>query len=271
MKKVAIQGFSGSYHEIAANQYFGSDIQLVTCDSFINLFKSLDAGLADVAVMAIENTIAGPIIFNYSLLRNSDYSIVGETFLRIQHCLMALDGQTIDDIKEVHSHPMALNQCVRFFAGYPNLKLVEAVDTGLMAEEIAKHNIKGRAAIAGEGAAKIFGLPILKRNIEDSEKNFTRFLVLEKTTNPVASANKSTISFGLTHEIGGLHKVFSVFSEHKINVMSLQSTPYVGNAWQYLFHLDIEFDDAQSYQKAIDWLRNFTFNFKILGEYRKGI
>lgn len=270
MKKIAIQGFSGSYHEIAAKQYFKSEIALEMCDSFINLFKSLDAGRADMAVMAIENTIAGPIIFNYSLLRHSNYTIVGETFLRIEHCLMALEGQSIEDIKEVHSHPMALNQCVRFFSGYPHIKLVEAVDTGLMAEEIAKNKILGRAAIAGIGAAKIFGLHILKKNIEDSEKNFTRFLVLDKYNKNI-TYNKSTISFGLTHEIGGLHKIFSIFMDYKINVMSLQSTPYVGNEWQYLFHVDIEYNNIETYKKAILEVQKATFNFKILGEYSKGI
>ncbi len=271
MKKIAIQGFKGSYHEIAAKQYFGTEIHLVERDSFINLFKSLDDGSADMAVMAIENTIAGPIIFNYSLLSNSPYSIVGETFLRIEHCLMALDGQSLDDIHEVHSHPMALNQCIRFFANYPHIKLVEAVDTGLMAQEIANLQIKGRAAIAGVGAAKSFNLSILKHNIEDNTKNFTRFLILEKNKIKIPNANKATISFGIAHEIGGLHRVFSMFSENNINVMSLQSTPFVGNAWEYVFHLDIAFDNDTHFQKSKQWLQNNTINFKILGEYVNGI
>lgn len=274
--KVAIQGFAGSYHEIAANQYFGAEIELVMCDSFINLFKKLDTKQADCAVMAIENTIAGTILFNYSLLRNSVYKITGETFLRIEHCLMGLDNQSIDDITEVHSHPMALNQCTRFFAGYPNIKLVEAVDTGLMAEQIANEKIKGRAAIAGVGAASKFGLHIFKKNIEDSERNFTRFLVLEnnadsKSTIENFKFNKATISFGLTHEVGGLSKILNILATEKINVMSLQSTPYVGNAWEYLFHLDIEFSDYLAYQKAIETIKKQTLHFSIMGEYKKGI
>lgn len=269
--KVAIQGFAGSYHEIAAHQYFGSDIELVMCDSFINLFKALDTKQADCAVMAIENTIAGTILFNYSLLRNSSYKITGETFLRIEHCLMGLDNQTIEEISEVRSHPMALNQCTRFFAGYPHIKLVEAVDTGLMAEQIANEKVKGRAAIAGVGAAQKFELHIFKKNIEDSEKNFTRFLILNCQDSKTETINKATISFGLTHEIGGLSKILSMLAENNINVMSLQSTPYVGNAWEYLFHVDIEFDSLDDYKSAITLIKNQTLHFSVMGEYKKGI
>lgn len=273
---VAIQGFTGSYHEIAAQQYFGKNIQLVMCDSFINLFKSLDTKQADCAVMAIENTIAGTILFNYSLLRNSVYKITGETFLRIEHCLMGLENQTIDQITEVHSHPMALNQCTRFFAGFPHIKLVEAVDTGLMANQIATQKIKGRAAVAGTKAAEKFGLQIFKKNIEDSERNFTRFLIIEneeysKNKFENRTANKATISFGLAHEVGGLSKILTILATKNINVMSLQSTPYVGNAWEYLFHLDLEFSDYLNYKNAIENIKNQTLHFSIMGEYKKGI
>lgn len=275
--KVAIQGFTGSFHAIATEKYFGAPQELVMCDSFVNLFKALDSGEADFAVMAIENTIAGTIIFNYSLLRNSPYQIIGETFLRIEHCLLALPGQNIGDIQEVRSHPMALMQCIKFFSENPKIKLVEAIDTAYMAELIAKERSLGIAAIAGEGVATKFGLQILKKNIEDSERNFTRFLVLSKNENRVkldnlnARINKATISFSLVHEIGGLSKVMQIFSTNRINVMTLNSTPFVGSEWEYFFNTDILFENYTDYQNAIFELKSVTKAIKILGEYENGI
>ena len=243
MLNVAIQGFTGSYHAIAAEKIFGSNHHLVMCDSFVNLFKKLESGEANCAIMAIENTIAGTILFNYSLLRNSRYKIFGETFLRIEHCLLALKGQTIDDIAEVRSHPMALMQCVNFFSDKPQIKLVEDIDTAYVAEVISKKQSKGIAAIAGEGAAAKFDLQILKKGIEDSERNFTRFLIiapenfdLGKYQSTDEIPNKATICFSLPHQIGGLSKVMNIFVENQLNVTAFQSTPYVGNAWEYFFH-----------------------------------
>jgi prephenate dehydratase len=275
--KVAIQGFTGSFHAIATEKYFGAPQELVMCDSFVNLFKALDSGEADCAVMAIENTIAGTILFNYSLLRNSRYQIIGETFLRIEHCLLSLPGQSIEDITEVRSHPMALMQCIKFFGENPTIKLVEAIDTAYMAELIAKENTKGVAAIAGEGVAEKFGLQILKRNIEDSHRNFTRFLVLSNETNKnkisanSVLANKATLSFSLAHEIGGLSKVMNVLATNNINVMTFTSTPYVGSEWEYFFHTDILFDNVGDYAKAIVELKEITKSLKVLGEYKNGI
>ncbi len=274
--KVAIQGFTGSFHAIATEKYFGAPQDLVMCDSFPNLFKALDSGEADCAVMAIENTIAGTILFNYSLLRNSKYKIVGETFLRIEHCLLALPGQTIEDISEVRSHPMALMQCMKFFSENPKVKLVEAIDTAYMAELIARDKTKGIAAIAGEGVADKFGLQILKKNIEDSERNFTRFLVIVNPKNTIFSmqklkANKASLSFNLLHQIGGLRQVMNILAEHKINVMTFTSTPYVGSEWEYFFHTDIMFNDYNNYADAIDELKKATNSINILGEYQNGI
>ncbi|MFN0049743.1 MAG: prephenate dehydratase [Cytophagales bacterium] len=275
--KVAIQGFTGSFHAIATEKYFGASQELVMCNSFVNLFKALDNGEADCAVMAIENTIAGTILFNYSLLRNSRYQIIGETFLRIEHCLLALPNQSIEDITEVRSHPMALMQCIKFFGENPSIRLVEAIDTAYMAELIAKESTKGVAAIAGEGVAEKFGLQILKRNIEDSHRNFTRFLVLSDETNKNkirannVRVNKATLSFSLAHEIGGLSKVMNIFAINNMNVMTFTSTPYVGSEWEYFFHTDILFDNVSDYKKAIAELKEITKSIKVLGEYENGI
>ena len=272
--RIAIQGFTGSFHAIAAEKYFGSGHELIMCDSFPNLFKSLNLGEADCAVMAIENTIAGTILFNYALLRNSPFTITGETFLRIEHCLLALPGQGINDIKEVRSHPMALMQCMQFFSKYPHIKLIEDIDTAYMAELIAKNETQGVAAIAGEGVAKRFGLQILKYNIEDSERNFTRFLIIENRNSGQINEktiNKASICFSLPHQIGALKNVITELTERKINIMTFQSTPYVGNEWEYFFYTDIEFDEYNLYKSAIKNLEPLTINLKILGQYKKGI
>lgn len=273
--KVAIQGFTGSFHAIATDKYFGAGQELIMCDSFPNLFKALDQNQADCAIMAIENTIAGTILFNYSLLRNSPYKIVGETFLRIEHCLLALKGQTIEDIAEVKSHPMALMQCMDFFRTNPKIKLIEAIDTAYMAELIAKDQTKGVAAIAGEGVAKTFDLQILKKNIEDSERNFTRFLVIAKDDFKLekqnSNINKATITFSLPHKVGGLKQVMNILADHDLNVMTFTSSPYVGNEWEYFFNTDIEFSDYLNYKNAIKELEKATHSLKILGEYNKGI
>ena len=274
MDKVAIQGFTGSFHAIATEKYFGPSHQLVMCDSFPNLFKSLGNGGADCAVIAIENTIAGTILFNYSLLLNSPYSIMGETSLRIEHCLLALKGQSIEDIKEVRSHPMALMQCMRFFSGRPEIKLVEDIDTAYVAELIAKNQTKGVAAIAGEGVAEKFGLEILKRNIEDSEKNFTRFLIIKKIDKDsleIEGANKASIWFRINHEVGSLRNILNCMAKRNINITSLQSTPFVGNEWEYNFHMDAEFTDILNWKELLNEMKAFTKHLSLLGVYKKGI
>lgn len=271
--KIAIQGFTGSFHAMAAQKYFGSGHELVMCDSFFNLFKALRIGEADAAVMAIENTIAGTILFNYTLLKESNCYIGGETYLRIEHALLALPGQTIADIKEVRSHPMALMQCMRFFANHAHIKLVEDKDTALMAEQIAQRQSIGIAAIADKSVAPLFGLEVLQQNIEDSAHNYTRFLILNKDKDHRMQGqfNKATLSFSLTHEIGSLSHVLKVFSDHKLNLATIQSTPYVGNAWEYFFHTDIEFEDMTTFEAAIHKVRQYTTSFRILGMYNKGI
>lgn len=275
--KIAIQGFTGSYHAMAAEKIFGRGYELVMCDSFVNLFKTLEKKEAHGAIMAIENTIAGTILFNYALLRNSAFVIVAETFLRVEHCLMALPGQTIYDIKEVRSHPMALMQCHAFLGMYPHIKLVEDVDTAYVAEKMAEQHTLGVAAIAGEGAAQKFGLQILEKNIEDSERNFTRFFVLAPKSAPerlglaVTSPNKATLCFSLPHQKGALNQVLTLFAHQGINVMALNSTPYVGNAWEYFFYVDIEFEALAQYRAVAEKLGQCTLTWQPLGIYAKGI
>jgi len=275
--KVAIQGFTGSFHAIATEKYFGFGQELVMCDSFPNLFKALNNRDADCAVMAIENTIAGTILFNYSLLRNSPYKIVGETFLRIEHCLLALPNQTIEDIKEVRSHPMALMQCMRFFSGRPEIRLLEDIDTAYMAELIAKNQTKGVAAVAGQGVAEKFGLQILKKNIEDSEQNFTRFLVIAKQEDAKPNQvfdqdkkpklNKATLSFTLAHKLGALKEVTEILYNNHVNILTIQSTPLTGNQWEYIFYVDVEFQNIEDYTKTIHGLNRITPGLNEMGKY----
>ncbi|MDX2188947.1 MAG: prephenate dehydratase domain-containing protein [Bacteroidota bacterium] len=269
MTKVAIQGFTGSFHAIAAEKMLGSDIELVMCDSFPNLFKALDLGQADYAVMAIENTIAGSILFNYSLLHQyQGLRIIAETSLKIEHFLMGLNGQELENIKEVRSHPMAIMQCMRFFRSYPEIRLVEDIDTAYMAQLISEKQTRGVAAIAGKNVAERFDLKILKANIEDSDRNFTRFLVLKKTiTNTESGTNKATVSFSIPNEKGQLKKLMDLFLTKNVNIANIQSLPIVGKEWNYRFFCDLE------YSMTVSEMESFLFDNHIQshGHYIKGI
>ncbi|MDX2197312.1 MAG: prephenate dehydratase domain-containing protein [Cytophagales bacterium] len=269
--RVAIQGYEGSFHALAAQKYFGHMPDLVMCESFPALFKALNTGHADKAVMAIENTIAGTILFNYSLLRNSDYVIRGETALRIEHMLMALPGQTIHDILEVRTHPVALMQCMAFFQQYPHIKLVEDIDTALMAKYIADNNKSGVAAIAGSGVASQYNLEIIQKNIEDSDQNFTRFLILDRQYNNIEEANKASICFNISHQKGSLLKVINLINELNINIMTLQTNPFTGKAWEYYFNIDITYEHVHMLDALMDKLGTCTTYYKLLGKYKQGL
>lgn len=270
-KKVAIQGFRASFHEIAAQKYFGENIKLQMCDTFKKQFNLLESNYSDYAVVAIENTVAGTIIPNYALLRESNTKVIGEVYLQIQQNLMALPNQTIEDLKEVHSHPMAILQCQEFFEDYPHIKLIESTDTALSAELIRKNNLKEVGAIASIRAAEIFSLEILKASIETNKKNFTRFLVIQKNNDiNVISPDKASICFHLSHKTGSLAQVLMSLSENKINLTKIQSLPLIGREWEYFFHLDLEFKDYSQYLNAIAEIKPDIHEFKILGEYKQG-
>ena len=273
-KRIAIQGGYGAFHEIAATYYFENEqIDIVPGITFKDLFQNLKSHQADFGIMAIENMVAGSIIPNYKLLKESNMKIIGEIYLRIKQNLVALPGQAIDSIKEVYSHPMAILQCQDFFEKYPSIKLIDSADTALSAKDIKENNLKGIGAIASDQAAKMYDLDILIESIESNKMNYTRFLILKDKNSEGATdktANKASLSFALAHKIGSLSKVLSIFSFFNINLTKIQSFPIIGKEWQYQFYADLEIDDYQTYQQALESAKPFLSELTILGEYKKG-
>ncbi len=273
-KRIAIQGGYGAFHEIAANKYFENEnIEIVPRNTFKDLFKALKQGQVDFGITAIENSIAGSILPNYTLLLESKLSIVGEIYLRIRQNLVALPGQTIKDIKEVRSHPMAILQCQKFFDDHPRITLIDSMDTALSAKDIADNKTFGAAAISSSQAATKYNLDIIAEGIETHKMNYTRFLIL-KGKNGISEIspdiNKASMTFALAHKIGGLSKVLSILSFYDINLAKVQSMPIVGKDWEYQFFVDIEIDNFTHYKQAIDAVKPFTRDLQIMGEYAKG-
>jgi prephenate dehydratase len=277
MKKVAIQGVSGAFHEIAARQYFeGEEIEILPCITFKDLFRALAADESLLGIIAIENTIAGSLLQNHNLLRESGCMIVGEHKLRIEHNLAALPGQRIEDIQEVHSHPIALMQCEDFIDEHRHMKAIESEDTALSAKEIADNKIPGRAAICSSLAAEKYGLEVIARGIETNKRNFTRFLMIaeptlaEEMTNGTL-LNKSSLVFTLPHEEGSLAKVLSILSFYHVNLTKIQSLPIIGREWEYQFYINLTFDDYTRYRQSLDAIRPLTKDFQLLGEYKAAV
>jgi prephenate dehydratase len=271
--RVAIQGFEASFHEVAARKFFhGTKVTLVFCESFPKLFEMLTTNKADYAVMAIENTLAGSLLQNYNLLREHNFDVVGEILLHIVQNLMALPGTKIEDISEVHSHPIAIAQVVPYFSQYPHIKLVESDDTALSAKEIADQSIKGRGAVASRHAARVFGLELLSESIETHKKNFTRFLVLANNVSKEyipTEMNKASLCFSLPHEEGSLASILAILSFYKINLTKIQSMPILGEEFEYFFYIDVTYPLYEKYKQAIQAIKPLTHNFKLLGEYKK--
>ena len=276
MKKVAIQGIAGSYHDIAARNYFeGEEIEIVGCNTFRDVVSVIKNDPDTIGLMAIENTIAGSLLQNHELIRESGLSIVGEYKLRISHSLVALPGSKIEDIVEVNSHPIALMQCADFLDTLPNAKVVEKGDTAMSARWISENNLKGHAAICGKQAAKIYNMEILAEGIETNKRNFTRFLVIADRWNVDdllrgVQKNKSSVVFALPHTSGSLSKVLSVLSFYDMNLSKIQSLPIIGREWEYLFYIDLTFTDYTRYKQALDAIIPLTKDFRILGEYAEG-
>jgi prephenate dehydratase len=274
VKRIAIQGGAGAFHEIAALHYFGSDnVEIVPSLTFKDLFQSLKHQHADYGIMAIENMVAGSILPNYNLLTQSNMKIIGEIYLRIIQNLVALPGQSINDITEVYSHPMAILQCQKFFEEYPHIRLIESFDTALSAKDIADNKRMGVGAISSSQAADKYGLEIMFDSIENNKMNYTRFLILTDKEEPVEYSepiNKASLQFSLAHEIGSLAKILSIFSFFNINLSKIQSLPIIGKEWEYFFYVDIEFSDYKIYQHSLDSIKPFTGELAILGEYSKG-
>lgn len=276
MKRIAIQGVEGSYHDMAAHRYFeDEEIELICCATFEELFEQMARDTKVIGMMAIENTIAGSLLHNYELLRESGLSIVGELKLRISHSIMCLPEDNWKDIKEVNSHPVALAQCRRWLTAHPSMKVVEAEDTAGSAEMISRLKMRGHAAICSKFAAPIYGMKILEEGIETNKHNFTRFLVMcdpwqaDELCNPTQS-NKSSIVFTLPHNEGSLSQVLSIFSFYRINLTKIQSLPIIGREWEYMFYVDLSYSDYMRYRQSIDAVRPLTKQFKILGEYKDG-
>ena len=271
-RKVAIQGVKGCFHEQAARQFYqdhGHIVpEIVECATFNGLYRSMDLGEADAAVMAIENTVSGGLLPNFELLRKYDRKIRGEVFLRIQQNLMALPGQTIEDIKEVRTHYMAINQTREFFKNYPWIRLVESEDTAKSAAEVAQLGLKGVGAVASELAAQLYGLEILAESIETYKQNFTRFLIFDDALEvDTTKVNKASMCFTLSHTPGSLAHVLTILSFYGMNLTRIQSLPIPGQEWQYFFYVDIKFDDQLRYEQALAAVRPLMEDLNILGEY----
>lgn len=278
MKKVAIQGTLGSYHDIAAHKYFeGEEIELICCSSFEEVFVAVRKDTRTIGMLAIENTIAGSLLYNNELLRQSGAKIVGECKLRISHSFVCLPEEDWDDITEVNSHPIALMQCREFLGQHPKIKVVEAEDTALSAELIKTKSLNGHAAICSRAAAELYGMKVLQEGIETNKHNFTRFLVVadpwqvgELNRCRDKDINKASMVFTLPHAEGSLSQVLSILSFYSINLTKIQSLPIIGREWEYQFYVDVVFDNVLRYKQSITAITPLTKELKILGEYEDG-
>lgn len=275
MKRITIQGEPGCFHEAAARKYFeGEEIETIPCETFPSMFEFLNNDASLIGILAIENTIAGSLLQNHELLRKSNLAIVGEYKMHISHVLAAMPGQTINDLNEVHSHPMALLQCEQFLQQHSNLKIVEQNDTAGSAQNIATSKLHRVGAICGEYAAKLYGLNILAKDIQTNKRNSTRFLII---ADPLEAPylikhdkiNKASLVFTLPHTQGSLSKILTIFSFYDINLSKIQSLPIIGREWEYRFYINLTFNDYVRYRQSIDAVRPLINEFKILGEYNE--
>ncbi len=275
-RKVAIQGYSGCFHEEAARRFYSSvgedSLQIVECDTFGGLYDAIDRGEADAAVMAIENTVSGGLIPNFDLLRRNPQKIKGEVFLRIEQNLMALPGQRLEDIREVRTHYMAINQTREFFKAWPLIRLVESEDTAKSAAQVAREGLAGVGAVASKLAAELYGLEILAPGIETYKQNFTRFLIMDDSLEvPQSKIDKASLCFTLPHTPGSLAHILTILSFYEMNLTRIQSLPIPGRQWQYFFYADIKFDTYERYQQALAAVRPLIEEFQILGEYHSAL
>lgn len=272
--RVCIQGVPGAFHEIASRYCFSNvELDIVPAHTFEELIEAVeDATRVDAALMAIENTLAGSIMNNYKLLNESNVKIIGEVYLRIKQNLLVLPGQKIEDLKEVHSHPMAIAQCWEYFRRHPHIRLVETEDTALSAKNVRDNNLKDVGAIASTLAAELYDLEVLAPSIETNKKNHTRFLVLQRADRvaPELEADKVSLCFAVDHEVGSLYKVLAVLAAYNVNLTKIQSAPIIGRPWEYLFFLDFVTEGAVSHRQAIEAILPLTHNLRVLGVYRKG-
>lgn len=269
---IAIQGIQGSFHHQVAKEYFGDEVAVKSCDSFPKLMQTLSKDKIHQGIMAIENSIAGSILPNYALIDENKVHIIGEHYIPIHMNLMALPGQSIEDILEVRSHPIALLQCKNFFEKYPNIKLVEDTDTADVARQISEKKLEGIAAVASRTAASIFGLEILAEGIHTVKNNATRFLILSANGDVVEKPeiNKASLKFELDQEHGNLASVLNILNDCNLKLAKIQSLPIIESPWKYAFFIDVTFESYSEYQKAKEILEVITEGLKILGEYKNG-
>ena len=268
--KIGIQGIKGSFHHQVVQEYFGADVEVDECMSFEELVSGLVIGKTDEAVMAIENSIAGPIIPNYALIDKYNLHIIGEHYLTIHQNMMALAGQTVEDILEVHSHPMALLQCMDFLKRYPNIKIVEDKDTAETARRIQLNQLKGIAAIGSKAAAEMYDLEIIAPEIQTIKLNMTRFVIINKNDLFVDKneINRASLKFELNHKRGSLATILNVMSDCQLNLTKIQSLPKIETPWKYSFFVDVTFENYADFAKAKSLMEIMADYFKVLGEYK---
>lgn len=271
MKRIAVQGIAGSFHEDAARKYFDEEIEVVECKSFTSVCELVDSDKVDFAVMAIENSIAGSLLQNYSLIRDYHLRIIGEIYIHIQMNLMVLPGVKKKEIKEIYSHPVSFLQCNEYLEKYfPNAERKELGDNAKVAKIISDGKIDYAAAISNIRSSELYGLQILDKGIESNKKNYTRFWILSKHGNSTEGTNKASICFEVGHFYGALARVLNIFAENKINLNKIQSVPIIGKPNEYTIHVDIEWENAENYDKAIHQVLKSASSLSILGEYTRG-
>lgn len=268
--KISIQGIKGAFHEEAARNYFNKDLIIVPNITFEEVISSVISEAADFGVVAIENTLSGTIHSNLNLISQSGLKITGEEYLSIHQNLIALPGTKMEDIEQVFSHYMALNQCRKFFQKYPQIKLIESKDTALSIQTIANNKLKNVAAIGSKLAADYYGLEIIFRNIETHQKNYTRFLILDKNIN-TQNFNKASLSFTLPHRKGSLANILNIIAFNELNLTKIESVPIIGEPWHYLFYVDIQLNNPELYFQMLNTVKTLTGNLTILGQYKSGI
>ncbi|HYG39307.1 MAG TPA: prephenate dehydratase [Cytophagales bacterium] len=269
--KIGIQGVRGSFHDMAAREYFNNGVELVECNSFRKLCDSLSKGTSDFAVMAIENSIAGSILPNYALLESYKFKIIGEIYQKIVMNLLTLPGQRIEDLTTVKSHPMALLQCTNFITQNPQIEIKEANDTAESAKEIQENKQYGVGAIAPKLAAELYGLQILEEGIEDNKRNFTRFLILSRQQNePSHSSDKASVNFRLPDKPGSLADILQCIQANKINLTKIQSMPIIGKPYEYSFHVDMIWDDDKDFERLMIEMKELVSGLIIFGKYKQG-
>jgi len=271
MKKIAIQGIAGSFHEDAARSYFDEEVEIIECKSFTSVCNLIDNDEVDIAVMAIENSIAGSLLQNYALIRDYHLKVIGEIYIHIQMNLMVLPGVKMEEIKEIYSHPVSFMQCAEYLEKYfPNVEKKELGDNAKVAKLISDQKITYAAAISNLRSAEMYGLEVLDKGIESNKKNYTRFLILSKWGNPVEGTNKASLCFEVGHYFGALANVLNTFAENEINLTKIQSVPIIGKPNEYTFHVDVEWDSVVNYEKAIHAILKKVSSLSVLGEYVRG-